>query len=102
MSSFRTLCLGAAAMSVLGSASVFAADTNPFSAPSTLPYQTIPWDRIKDSDYTPAFEEAMKQQLAEIDAIANNPAPPTFDNTHRGHGEVGPHARSRARARFPR
>jgi peptidyl-dipeptidase Dcp len=81
MSSFRTLCLGAAAMSVLGSASVFAADTNPFSAPSTLPYQTIPWDRIKDSDYTPAFEEAMKQQLAEIDAIANNPAPPTFDNT---------------------
>src|ERR1700734_4061061 len=74
MSSFRTLCLGAAAMSVLGSASVFAADTNPFSAPSTLPYQTIPWDRIKDSDYQPAFEEAMKQQLAEIDAVANNPA----------------------------
>ena len=36
---------------------------------------------IKDSDYQPAFEEGMKQQLAEIDAIADNKAAPTFDNT---------------------
>ncbi len=79
--SLRTLCLGAAAISILGGAQVYAADTNPLAAPSTLPYQTVPFDRIKDSDYQPAFEEGMKQQLAEIDAIANNPAAPTFDNT---------------------
>jgi len=52
-----------------------------FDAPSTLPYQAPPFDRIKDSDYRPAFEEGMKRHLAEIAAIADNPAPPTFDNT---------------------
>ena len=55
--------------------------SNPFAAPSPLLYQAPPFDRIRDSDYLPAFEEGMKQQRAEIDSIANNPAPPTFDNT---------------------
>jgi peptidyl-dipeptidase Dcp len=55
--------------------------SNPFAQPSTLPYQAPPFDRIKDSDYQPAFEEGMRQQIAEIDAIANNPAAPTFENT---------------------
>ena len=54
---------------------------NPFYAPSSLPLQAPPWDKIKDSDYQPAFEAGMKQQLAEVDEIANNPAAPTFDNT---------------------
>ena len=54
---------------------------NPFYAPSSLPLQAPPWDKIKDSDYQPAFEAGMKQQLAEVDQIANNPAAPTFDNT---------------------
>ena len=54
---------------------------NPFYAPSTLPFQAPPFDQIKDGDYQPAFEEGMKQQLAEIATIADNPAPPTFDNT---------------------
>ena len=53
----------------------------PFDAPSTLPYQAPRFDMIKDSDYQPAFEAGMKQQLAEIDAIADNKAAPTFDNT---------------------
>ncbi len=45
--------------------------TNPFFAPSTLPFHAPPFDRIKDSDYKPAIEEGMKQQLAEVDAIAD-------------------------------
>ena len=53
----------------------------PFDAPSTLPYQAPRFDTIKDSDYQPAFEAGMKQQLAEIAAIANSKDAPTFDNT---------------------
>ncbi|BDU19798.1 peptidyl-dipeptidase Dcp [Dyella sp. GSA-30] len=55
--------------------------SNPFYAASTLPYQAPPFDKIKESDYEPAIEEGMKQHLAEIEKIANNPEPPTFDNT---------------------
>ncbi len=55
--------------------------SNPFYAPSTLPFQAPPFDRIKDEDYQPAIEAGMAQQKAEIQAIADNPADPTFDNT---------------------
>ncbi|HEV2606661.1 MAG TPA: M3 family metallopeptidase [Xanthomonadaceae bacterium] len=54
---------------------------NPFYAQSKLQYQTPAFDKIKDSDYAPAIEEGMRQQRKEMDAIANNKAPPTFDNT---------------------
>jgi peptidyl-dipeptidase Dcp len=55
--------------------------SNPFYAPSTLPFQAPPFDKIKDADYQPAIEAGMAQELAEIEAIADNPAPPTFENT---------------------
>jgi peptidyl-dipeptidase Dcp len=55
--------------------------TNPFAAPSTLPYQAPPFDKIEDAHYLPAIEVGMAQQRVEIDAIANNPAPATFENT---------------------
>jgi peptidyl-dipeptidase Dcp len=55
--------------------------SNPFYAPSTLPFQAPLFDKIKDGDYQPAIEAGMAQELAEIEAIANNPAPPTFENT---------------------
>lgn len=55
--------------------------SNPFAEESKLPYQAPPFDRIKDSDYEPAILEGMRQQLAEMDAIANDPAAPTFENT---------------------
>src|SRR5436190_4917377 len=58
-----------------------AAAANPFFSESTLPFHAPPFDKIKDSDYAPAIEEGMKNQLVEIDAIANNPAAPTFANT---------------------
>ena len=55
--------------------------SNPFFAPSTLPFQAPPFDKIKDEDYQPAIEAGMAEERKEIDAIANNPAPPTFENT---------------------
>ena len=57
------------------------AATNPFAKPSSLPYQTPDYARIKDSDYLPAFIAGMAQNKREIDAIANQKAAPTFDNT---------------------
>jgi len=54
---------------------------NPFYAESTLPYHAPPFDKIKDTDYQPALEAGMAAQLQEVDAIANNPATPTFANT---------------------
>ncbi len=55
--------------------------SNPFYAPSTLPFQAPPFDRIKNSDYLPAIEAGMTQQLAEIAVIVNQSAPATFENT---------------------
>jgi len=57
------------------------ASANPLLSASTLPFQAPPFDRIKDSDYLPAFNEGMKQHLAEVRKIADNPEPATFDNT---------------------
>ncbi|WP_269792466.1 peptidyl-dipeptidase Dcp [Stenotrophomonas sp. Iso1] len=57
------------------------ASTNPFMTASTLPFQAPAFDKIKDSDYLPAFEEGMRQHLAEIKQIADNTQPATFDNT---------------------
>ncbi len=54
---------------------------NPFFAVSPLPYQMPQFDRIKDSDYAPAFAEGIRQELAEMQAIADAPAKPDFDNT---------------------
>jgi len=55
--------------------------SNPFYAPTTLPLQAPPFDKIKDGDYQPAIEAGMAQQQEEVRAIAENPDPPTFENT---------------------
>jgi len=55
--------------------------SNPFAAQSALPFQAPPFDRIKDSDYQPAIEAGMKEQIGEVEGIANQSAPATFDNT---------------------
>ena len=54
---------------------------NPFFQISPLPFQYPQFDKIKDTDFAPAFKHGMAEQTAEIAAIANNPAAPTFDNT---------------------
>lgn len=61
--------------------SATAMTSNPFFNASTLPFQAPPFDKIKDGDYQPAFEEGMRQHMAEIEKIANNPDAPTFENT---------------------
>jgi peptidyl-dipeptidase Dcp len=55
--------------------------SNPFAQASTLPFQYPVFDKIKNEDFAPAFEEGMRQQSAEIDAIAASRAAPTFANT---------------------
>jgi peptidyl-dipeptidase Dcp len=55
--------------------------SNPFYRPSALPFHAPPFDKIKDEDYQPAIEAGMARQLVEIEAIARNPAAPTFANT---------------------
>jgi len=70
-----------AALVIAVSAAAPAALQNPFFSPSTLPFGAPPFDRITDADYLPAIETGMARQLKELDAIANNPAPPTFQNT---------------------
>jgi len=77
---FAALLLALMTTSVI-TADAQTASSNPLLAPSTLPYQTIPFDKVKDDDYQPAIDAGMAEQLKEVDAIANNPAPPTFDNT---------------------
>lgn len=58
-----------------------AASTNPLMHVSTLPFHAPAFDKIKNGDFKPAIDAGMKQQITEIEAIANNPAPPTFENT---------------------
>ncbi|GAA5192004.1 M3 family metallopeptidase [Ferrimonas gelatinilytica] len=55
--------------------------SNPFAQISPLDYHTPDFSRIEDRHFKPAFEVGMAQQLAEIDQIANNPEPATFENT---------------------
>ncbi|WP_106537780.1 M3 family metallopeptidase [Haloactinopolyspora alba] len=54
---------------------------NPFFTVSDLPYQLPPFETIEDAHYRPAFERGMSEQRAEVEAIATNPDPPTFENT---------------------
>ena len=53
------------------------------------PHGTYPFNEIKAEHYMPAFEEAMKQGLADINAIVNNPAAPTFQNTIEAYEKSG-------------
>jgi peptidyl-dipeptidase Dcp len=58
------------------------ADQNVALAPWSGPYGGVPpWDRLQASSFGPAFQIGLALQLAEIDVIAENPAPPTFANT---------------------
>lgn len=55
--------------------------TGYFAQPSTLPFQAPDFTRIKDTDYRPAIEQGIAIKRAEVTAIADNPAMPTFNNT---------------------
>jgi peptidyl-dipeptidase Dcp len=72
---------GTVALALLLAGPAMSAPENPLMQPSTLPFGALPFDRITDGDYQPAIESGMVQQRNEIDAIANDSAPPTFGNT---------------------
>ena len=55
--------------------------TNPLLAEWETPHATPPFDKISASDYEPAFNTAIAVSRAEVDAIVNNPAKPSFKNT---------------------
>src|SRR5205823_10075190 len=54
---------------------------NPLLTESALPYHVPPFDKIKDEHFAPAMEAGMREQLKEVDIIANSSEKPTFDNT---------------------
>ena len=54
---------------------------NPLLTESSLPYHVPPFDKIKDEHFEPAIEEGMREQLKEVESVANNSEKPTFDNT---------------------
>ncbi|XBQ16475.1 MAG: M3 family metallopeptidase [Oceanicaulis sp.] len=54
---------------------------NPLLAEWETPFDAPPFDAISADDFLPAFEAAIAAHSAEIEAIATNPEPPTFENT---------------------
>ena len=96
MVSLSALALSGCAASAIQTATAPAADPGPTAAPyapvipkgtgifaeaSTLPFQAPDFSKIQESDYEPAIEQGITIQLAEVEAIANNPAAPSFENT---------------------
>ncbi|SEN28185.1 peptidyl-dipeptidase Dcp [Chitinophaga rupis] len=78
------LLLGALAACNGGHTSTSGKDStgaNPFFVKSSLPFEAPDFTKIKDADFKPAIEEGIKQQQAEIQAIAEDTAAPTFENT---------------------
>lgn len=54
---------------------------NPFLSPSELPYRLPDFAAVREEHFLPAFEQGVAEHLAEVDAIARDPEPATFDNT---------------------
>jgi len=81
--SLRRCLFACALLKVAQITAVFAADLkdNPLARESGLPYQYPTFDKIKDEHFVPAIETGMRDQLKEIEPIANNSEKPTFDNT---------------------
>src|SRR6202162_5111042 len=77
---FGAIALGAIYAPATAADAHFGPST-PFYAPSTLPFHAPPFDKIKEEDYQPAIEAGMAEELSEMQAIADNPAAPTYENT---------------------
>jgi len=55
--------------------------SNPLLQPWETPYGLPPFEAVRAAHFEPAFESALQQHRAEIDAIGAEPRPPSFDNT---------------------
>lgn len=56
-------------------------EANPFFTGFKTPFEAPPFDLIKNEHFLPAVKKGVELQKAEIEAIINNPQPPTFENT---------------------
>lgn len=72
----KLVILGAIAMSLLA-----CNKSNPLLDQPNTPYGVPAFDQVKLEHYLPAFEAAIAENKAEIEAIVNNEAEPTFENT---------------------
>jgi peptidyl-dipeptidase Dcp len=77
----QAIAQDASPVSVPASQAAAQAQPNPFFSESPLPLHYPQFDRIQDSDFAPAFDRGMAEELAEVAAIAHNPEPATFENT---------------------
>ena len=75
-----TLFMSALTMALVGCGGGNIAD-NPLVKEWNTPYQTPPFSEIQLKHYEPAFDYAIEQNRADIDAIVNNTEAPTFENT---------------------
>ncbi len=77
---FRTGTTCAALLACALSATAHAA-ANPLMHPSPLPFEAPEFNLIQDADFKPAIDAGIRRERAEIQHIAADPAPPTFQNT---------------------
>lgn len=56
-------------------------NTNPLMVPSSLPLLAPEFGKIQDEHFLPAFEAGMKEQIQQVQAIADSKLPPSFENT---------------------
>ncbi len=54
---------------------------NPFFEPWRTPFEAPPFDRIRPEHFRPAYDRALAEHVGEIATIAENPGPPSFENT---------------------
>ena len=73
----KKLLVAGAALALISSCTM----KNPLLMESTAPFGAPEFDKIEDAHYLPAFEAAIAEAKAEIDAIIANPDEPTFENT---------------------
>ena len=80
----RNLLIAGACLAIIAATNVSCNKTmeaNPLLTESTAPFGAPQFDQIKDEHYLPAFEQAIVEAKADIDAIVANPDEPTFENT---------------------
>ena len=75
------VAVGLAGIALLLAAPPALAADNPLLTESTLPFHYPRFDQIKNEHFAPVFEAGMAEHLKEIEAIATNSEPPTFENT---------------------
>lgn len=78
---FAMAILAAAIAAPLASSAPAAGHANPFLTPYNTEFDIPPFDQIEIGDYVPAFAKGIEEARADIAAIVNNPATPTFENT---------------------